>query len=166
MNIPTSECPVPLDQRPMNEYSSLKESTFFTWTTKTIEGYLKQIVILITAIYGLTGAIINSSFSNSEAKVNVILYTLVFGTFFLSLIFLRVYLGWLYIYERLVKATVTYEESGWYDGQVWIKPPEILIQDTLVATYELLPIINRIKISLISCFTIMIFNILYLNYFG
>ena len=30
-----------------------------------------------------------------------------------------------------MEATVPYEESGWYDGQVWIKPPEILIQDRL-----------------------------------
>ena len=28
-----------------------------------------------------------------------------------------------------MEATVPYEESGWYDGQIWIKPPEILLQD-------------------------------------
>ena len=165
MNIPTSECPVPSDQRPMNEYISLKESTFFLWTTETIGDFLKKSLILTTLVYSLTGLVINSSFSNSEAKINVILYTISFGSFFLLLIYLRLYLGWIYIYERLLKATVSYEESGWYDGQVWIKPPKILIQDTLVANYQLLPIITRLKLSLVSCVTVIILSIIYLNYF-
>ena len=33
-----------------------------------------------------------------------------------------------------MEATVPYEESGWYDGQIWIKPPEILLQDRLIGT--------------------------------
>ena len=165
MNIPTSDCPVPLDQRPMNEYINLKSSPFFFWTTKTLGEYLKNIVILSIIIYGLTGLIIESSFTNSEAKINILIYTSSFGNFLLVLICLRLYLGWIYIHERLIKATVSYEESGWYDGQVWIKPPETLIQDTLVANYELLPIIKRLKISLLTLFTIVVFNIVYLNYF-
>ena len=38
-----------------------------------------------------------------------------------------------------MEATVPYEESGWYDGQIWIKPPEILLQDRLIGTYEIYP---------------------------
>jgi len=105
-----------------------------------------------------------ASFVTSETKVNIILYTVSFGTFFVALIFLRVYLGWIYVYERLVKATISYEESGWYDGQIWIKTPEVLIQDKLLATYELLPTINRIKNSLIICLIIIACSIFYLNY--
>jgi hypothetical protein len=49
-----------------------------------------------------------------------------------------------------MEATVPYEESGWYDGQVWIKPPEILMQDRLVGTYEIYPGIIRLQITLLS----------------
>lgn len=164
MNTPTSECPVPVEQRPMNEYISLKESTFFTWTTAKFEDYFKKSLILAGVIYSLTALIIMASFVTSETKVNIILYTISFGTFFVALIFLRVYLGWIYVYERLVKATISYEESGWYDGQIWIKTPEVLIQDKLLATYELLPTINRIKNSLIICLIIIACSIFYLNY--
>ena len=62
---------------------------------------------------------------------------------------LRLYLGWNYIYNRLMEATVPYEESGWYDGQIWIKPPEVLIQDRLIGTYEIYPGLSRLHLTLI-----------------
>ena len=51
-----------------------------------------------------------------------------------------------------MEATVPYEESGWYDGQIWIKPPEILLQDRLIGTYELYPGLLRLQFTLISLF--------------
>lgn len=44
-----------------------------------------------------------------------------------------------------MEATVAYEESGWYDGQVWVKPPEILLQDRLIGTYEIYPGLQRLE---------------------
>lgn len=29
--------------------------------------------------------------------------------------------------DRLLSAVIPYEESGWYDGQMWVKPPEVSI---------------------------------------
>ena len=48
-----------------------------------------------------------------------------------------------------MEATVPYEESGWYDGQVWIKPPEILLQDRLIGTYEIYPGLLRLQSTLV-----------------
>jgi hypothetical protein len=61
-----------------------------------------------------------------------------------------------------MNATVSYEESGWYDGQTWVKTNEVLIQDRLVGTYEVLPILNRLR-TVILISTINIFFITYLN---
>lgn len=33
--------------------------------------------------------------------------------------------GWSYVGDRLLSAVVPYEETGWYDGQMWVKPPEV-----------------------------------------
>jgi len=33
--------------------------------------------------------------------------------------------GWSYVGDRLLSAVIPYEESGWYDGQMWVKPPEV-----------------------------------------
>ena len=61
----------------------------------------------------------------------------------------------IYIYNRLMNATITYEESGWYDGQTWIKTNMVLQQDRLVGTYEVLPLINRLRL-IILVFTVSI----------
>jgi Conserved in the green lineage and diatoms 27 len=55
------------------------------------------------------------------------------------------YLGWIYVKNRLYGESIFYEESGWYDGQTWIKTPEILTRDRLLVSYEIQPIIQRIK---------------------
>jgi hypothetical protein len=48
-----------------------------------------------------------------------------------------------------MNATVSYEESGWYDGQTWVKTNEILIQDRLVGTYEVLPVMARLRVVIV-----------------
>ena len=49
---------------------------------------------------------------------------------------LRIYLGWSYVGDRLLSAAVAYEETGWYDGQLFVKPPEVLARDRLLGSYE------------------------------
>lgn len=49
---------------------------------------------------------------------------------------LRIYLGWAYVGNRLLSAAVEYEETGWYDGQLFVKPPEVLARDRLLGAYE------------------------------
>jgi hypothetical protein len=40
---------------------------------------------------------------------------------------------------------IFYEESGWYDGQTWTKPAEVLQRDRLIVTYEIQPLLVRLK---------------------
>ena len=63
---------------------------------------------------------------------------------------LRLYLGWFYIFNRLVTENVVYEESGWYDGQTWRKPTEVLDRDRLIATYQVNPVLKRLQKTLIN----------------
>jgi hypothetical protein len=165
MHIPNSECPVPKDQRPMNEYTKLRTSVFFLWTTKSIKSYIQDILLFSIPVYSLTNSVVNASMHNSELSLNGPLYTIAFGSTLLGLSFLRIYLGWVYVYDRLIKASVSYEESGWYDGQIWIKSPANMIQDKLIAKYKLLPIIHRIKTSLIIFFSTCTLTLIYVNCF-
>jgi Conserved in the green lineage and diatoms 27 len=57
-------------------------------------------------------------------SINVIL-----ATFLLKVMLVRLYLGWSFVQKRLLSATLFYEESGWYDGQMWIKSVDTLMQD-------------------------------------
>ncbi|NJL41493.1 MAG: CGLD27 family protein, partial [Leptolyngbyaceae cyanobacterium SM1_4_3] len=58
---------------------------------------------------------------------------------------LRLYLGWIYGARSPVKGNYLYEESGWYDGQTWTKPEEVLQRDRLIVTYQIQPILQRLK---------------------
>jgi hypothetical protein len=68
------------------------------------------------------------------------------------LLLVRLYLGWSYISERLSSQTVFYEESGWYDGQLWDKPEEVLARDRLIVSYEIKPILNRLQMTFAGLF--------------
>ena len=88
-------------------------------------------------------------------KIDVLKYVLL--SFFSSLsvpllISIRLYLGWNHVFKRLTSEKVEYEESGWYDGQVWEKPLVLKEKESLIASIEVKPILkNLIQISSIIC---------------
>nr|BDA98873.1 photosystem I assembly protein Ycf36 [Chroomonas debatzensis] len=163
MNLSEKGCPVPLEQRPLNEYLALKNSMFFFWTMKPFLSYIKRVVVFSAMTYAITSGLVISSGELNFS--HIFFYTLIFGNITLFIFFLRFYLAWVYIYKRLIDATVSYEESGWYDCQTWIKTPETLVQDTLIAQYELLPIISRLKETLLTLGFIMISSTIYIKAF-
>lgn len=59
------------------------------------------------------------------------------------------YLGWAYVGNRLLSATVEYEETGWYDGQVWVKTPQVLARDRLLGSFSVKPVLTRLKNTLV-----------------
>lgn len=75
-------------------------------------------------------------------------------------ILVRLYIGWNYIKERLSKACIEYEESGWYDGQIWIKPRKILKQDRLICYYKVIPILKRLEKTII--YLLIVFSLIFL----
>jgi len=157
MNMNKSICPVPQDQRPINEYLALKETFGFSWTTENDSAYYKTslrtyfiTLTLFVLIFNTTSSSLSSLLTYSVLSVSLILF----------IFYLRIYLGWNYIYTRLMQATVAYEESGWYDGQIWVKTPETLIKDKLAAQYQVKPILDKIKNTLFA-FSFLIFFTLY-----
>lgn len=140
-------CPVPFDQQPLNEFYELKNSCFFSFFGFKLSKYVYSIVIICLILTCLLTPLILATIRFSW---NVFLITELFCIIFLlSVILIRLYLGWSYIVYRLFSATVFYEESGWYDGQIWIKTPEMLTKDRLVGTYYVLPLLKRIKLTLV-----------------
>lgn len=158
------DCPVPIDQQPMNEYLNLKESLFFCWTTETLNTYIIYTIFLILCSQALVLPFIISSIPQIERinPINIVIYMNIFGNCLLILYFTRLYLGWLYVYDRLIKASVSYEESGWYDGQIWVKTPNLLIQDKLIAEYQIFPLLKRIKLTTLSLISIIIIGLTYI----
>jgi hypothetical protein len=72
------------------------------------------------------------------------------------LLLVRQWLGWSYVHKRLVSERVEYEESGWYDGQVWEKPLAWRQQDLLVATHQVRPVLLRLQQGIGLAATLML----------
>ena len=70
------------------------------------------------------------------------------------LISVRLYLGWYHVFKRLTSEKVEYEESGWYDGQVWIKPLVLKEKESLIASIEVKPILKNL-IQILSIISVL-----------
>nr|SCW23002.1 Hypothetical protein ycf36 [Nemalion sp. H.1444] len=149
MSSQKSFCPVPFDQQPLNEYKALKKSPLFDRSTADSRTFMKTLalIFILSITVSLTFSVL--SFTVSKVSVKIVLYNLVFALSSIELALIRLYLGWSYILKRLSSASIFYEESGWYDGQLWIKSADILTQDRLVGIYQVEPFLSRIRGSLV-----------------
>ena len=145
-----SKCPVPLEQQPTNEFIELSKSKIFSWpkTKKSLTFALFKfwVVSFIVFLIISTGSV--------YFKASYLKYVIL--SFFSSLsipllISIRLYLGWNHVFKRLTSERVEYEESGWYDGQVWIKPLALKEKESLIASIEVKPILK----NLIQIFSII-----------
>ena len=142
-----SNCPVPREQQPTNEFLELSKSIFFSWpkTKKSL------IFVLIKFWFGAFVLFLVISSGSIYFKSSLLKYILL--SFFSSLsipllISIKLYLGWNHVFKRLTSEKIEYEESGWYDGQVWIKPLVLKEKESLIASIEVKPILkNLIQIS-------------------
>ena len=151
-----SNCPVPKDQQPTNEFIELSKSKIFTWP-KSKKSFL---LILLKFWIGTFFIFVVISSGSVYFETSTLRYILISFFSSLSLPFLfsiRLYLGWNHIFKRLTSEKVEYEESGWYDGQIWIKPVKLKEKETLIALLEVKPILkNLIQIlSLIIIFALI-----------
>ena len=145
-----SKCPVPLEQQPTNEFIELSKSVIFSWpkTKKSL------IIVLFKFWIGTFILFLVISSGSIYFKKSILKYILL--SFFSSLsipflISLRLYLGWNHVFKRLNSESVEYEESGWYDGQVWLKPLVLKERESLIASNEVKPILK----NLIQIFSII-----------
>jgi hypothetical protein len=145
MKSSVSVCPVPREQQPINEYQELSESWFFRWATQSMGGYLKPILILWGLSWLVAGPVAAVSFPVSRHPVLFALSGAIGACVIPLLALLRLSLGWFYVRDRLLDETIFYEESGWYDGQTWTKPIEVLMRDRLIVTHQIQPVLLRLK---------------------
>ena len=148
-----SKCPVPREQQPTNEFIELSKSIIFSWpkTKKSL------ILVLIKFWAGTFVLFLVISSGSVYFKTSLIKYILL--SFFSSLsipllISIRLYLGWNHVFNRLISEKVEYEESGWYDGKVWIKPLVLKEKESLIASIEVKPILKNLK-QIFSIFSIL-----------
>ncbi len=146
-----SKCPVPKEQQPTNEFIELSRSIIFS-RAKT-----KKSLIFVLIKFWLVAFVLFIVISSGSIyfKIKLLKYILLsfFGSLSIPLLIsIRLYLGWNHVFKRLNSERVEYEESGWYDGKVWIKPLVLKEKESLIAFNEVKPILN----NLIQIFSIIL----------
>ena len=149
------KCPVPIEQQPTNEFIELSKSVIFSWP-KT-----KKSLFLVLIKFWIVAFVLFLIISSGSVYFKTSLLKYILLSFFCSLtipllVLIRLYLGWNHVFKRLSSEKVEYEESGWYDGQVWIKPLVLKEKESLIASIEVKPILkNLIQVfSIISVFVL------------
>ena len=150
-------CPIPDDQKPINQYIELKENLITNWTTLSTKKYEKKIFSFYSLFFSIISLFQFSSLKGIDYLFDWVLYNLNITTSFLLFFFLINLSRWFQIKSQFEKARFFYEETSWYDGQIWEKPFLLIKNDKLINTQKINPIIKRIQKTI---FQLLFFNFL------
>ncbi len=141
-------CPVPVNQRPQEEYKQLYNSCFFSWPTNEDKDFRTTLFKVWAIIMPICLLILSGSLILKTNIIKLFLTGNASSFFIIFLLLSRQWLGWNYLFKRLYSENIEYEETGWYDGQTWEKPIEWREKDLLIAMHEVKPIIKYIEKTL------------------
>ena len=155
-------CPVPVNQRPLNEFNSVRNSWIISWPFLERSIFYRKLFISWLFI---TPVSLTISYGSDYLKNNIfelIITSLTASLAFPILLLIRQWLSWIYIYKRLNSENIEYEESGWYDGQTWEKPIDWRAKDLLIAQHQVKPILNHLEVIIILLILVIIFSLLFI----
>jgi hypothetical protein len=141
-------CPVPPAQRPLQQYEELRDSWFFAWPSRGAAGLTRALLGCWLLALPPSLLVASGSWVLRYRPLELVLAAAVAAILLPLLLLLRQWLGWRSIHRRLVSEKVEYEESGWYDGQVWEKPLSWRQQDLLVAQHQVRPMLSHLERAL------------------
>ena len=137
-------CPVPPEQRPLEEFRQLCQSWFFSWPTEQPSSLSRWLISSWVLMLPVCTLVASGSWTLKQDPPRLVAAGSVAALVLPLLLLVRQWLGWTYVMQRLLRETVDYEESGWYDGQTWEKPLSWRERDLLVARHEVRPILGRL----------------------
>ena len=158
-----SKCPVPKEQQPTNEFLELSNSKVFSLAKTKRKYSIILISIWLVAFSVFLVISSGSTFFNTYLLKYIFLSS--FGSLSIPLLItIRLLLGWTHIYNRLTSEIIEYEESGWYDGQIWIKPIELIEKESLIASIEVKPILKNLTQAASTIISLILIGILIAQY--
>jgi len=155
-------CPVPQNQRPLNEFNSIRNSWIISWPFLERNIFYRNLVFSWLFITPVSFTI---SYGSDYLRNNIFEFIFISITSSLAfpiLLLIRQWLSWVYIYKRLNSENIEYEESGWYDGQTWEKPIDWRAKDLLIAQHQIKPILNHLEVLIILLTTFILSSFLFI----
>ena len=155
-------CPVPLSQRPINEFNSIRNSWIISWPLLEKNIFYRKLLYSWIFITPISLIISYGSDYLRNNILDLILISLTSSLLLPILLLTRQWLSWIYIYKRLNSENIEYEESGWYDGQTWEKPIDWRAKDLLIAQHQIKPILNHLEVIIILLISVIMSSFLFI----
>jgi hypothetical protein len=136
-------CPIPEDQKPINEYISLKENNLTNWITLVRKKYLGTLFQLFLTLFLIC---LTFTFEGTESITQIIetiQITSICSLICLSILLCYVIINWKQVDNRFNTSRLIYEEGSWYTSEIWEKPISLIKSDKLISTQILQPILLR-----------------------
>jgi hypothetical protein len=156
-------CPVPDNQKPINELILFEDDPFFNWITLKNEKFENKFYTKYFFLF-----LLSFMFFLEKIKINSFIYVIVssllISSFLFFIYFFITFIRWFEIYSKFNQARFVYEEESWFDTKIWEKPISLIKNDRLLITQKINVIIERIskKILLLfyfNCFLIFCLKI-------
>ena len=148
-------CPVPENQKPINELLQLEENFLNQSMVFSKSKSLWLFFFLFSGIFFFFLLDFKSLFS-------FFLFTLIWTHFEIITIFFLLFLRWFQVENRFRNSRVFYEEGSWYDGQIWEKPLFLIKNDRFLSIQKIQPILQRVaKTIFFLCFSLLFFLFLF-----
>lgn len=141
-------CPVPPEQRPLEEYGQFCRSWFFCWPASNSRSLLRPLLVSWWAALPLSLLVSSGSWALRQDPLRLTAIAAVGAGLLPLALLVRQWLGWRHLLLRLRSERIAYEESGWYDGQEWEKPLAWRQRDLLVARHQVAPVMRRLELAL------------------
>lgn len=154
-------CPIPEDQKPINEYISLKKNSFTNWIKFSKNKYRNKLINLFSFFLFIFTLLQVKILQTNLLNILVLKNILVLSSVFVSIILITSQVLWQKVAKRLNLARIFYEEASWFDGQIWEKPFLILKNDRLLKVKKVQPNIKRLQITIIQFVLIICFLLIF-----
>ena len=155
-------CPVPFNQRPLNEFNNIRNSWIISWPFLERNIFYRKLIVSWLLIVPFSLTIFYGSDYLKNNLFELIFISLTASLAFPTLLLIRQWLSWVYISKRLNSEIIEYEESGWYDGQTWEKPIDWRAKDLLIAQYQIKPVLNHLEVIIVLLISVIISSILFI----
>lgn len=150
-------CSIPEDQKPIHEYIETKENAFFNSfnffflkNDKTLFALFNCFIFFYVLFKNL----------NTFEQVTIFFTSTILWIGSICLLFV-LFINFRYfdIIQRFQISRLFYEESSWFDGQIWEKPFFLIKNDKLISLSKLNPLLKKsFRISFfMSCFYLIFF---------
>ena len=123
-------CSINENQKPISEYLSLKENFLFQLSKNYLKNYFFSFFFIFFIIF------FSKFFQNHF--VDFFLISLI-----LSFISILLY-SWIQTFKKFSLSFIFYEESSWFDSEIWQKSFYCIKKDKLIQSQKIFPIIKKL----------------------